>query len=416
MADQLTTGWTDLLYEMRGPLQSAYPKAYVMLAEFKRDTRQDFTGNKVRVPIFAAPLQGAHGLAEGGTITTPQIDITSHAEVLVAHMAIPISLSPELIKQSKDNSAVKAMASKVKRARESMSRTANEMIHGAGDGQLGEITDGATSLTVTLATGAAKVSGLARQLYPGRIVDVRTRATGADPGQGLKRKIASVTKNTDGSINTVTFDTNAFGGGSGNIVHTSADGIFIVDTWGNAVQGIQQIGGTTGIFEVINRATAGNDFWKGTDGRAGVTTLADPTLSMLDGGFLQLGERTDLDKIDFFVGDPGVILKYQQLFYSAVKYENPGGKLKTGFSGPVYNGQVLVNDFDHQLGALSGITKESLQMYGYSQGPDWDEETGAMFQRFSRTRNVEAWLVDDLQLGAHECRTMVRWANLNRAS
>ena len=43
-----------------------------------------------------------------------------------------------------------------------------------------------------------------------------------------------------------------------------------------------------------------------------------------------------------------------------------------------------------------------------------------MFQRFGtatvRSRNVEAWLVDDWQLGAHECRTMVRWQNLNRAS
>ena len=79
----------------------------------------------------------------------------------------------------------------------------------------------------------------------------------------------------------------------------------------------------------------------------------------------------------------------------------------------------MIGDFDHQRFALTGLTKESLQMYGYAQGPDWDNLTGSMWQRFgtgtARTRNVEAWLVDDFQFGAHECRTMVRWQNLNRA-
>lgn len=419
MADQLTSSsWgTDLLYELRGPLQEAYPTLFPLLARLKRDTsRKNFTGNKVRVPIFAAPLNGAQGLAENGTLTTPQVDDTSHAEVLMAHLALPISISPELMKQSADNAAVKGIASKAKRANESLARTTNEMLHGAGDGLLATITDGATSLTVTCATGAGNTAALARQLWPKRIVDVRTRATGADPGQGLKRKIASVTKNADGSVNVVTFETTGYGGGSGNIVHTSADGIYIVDTYGNALQGFQQIGGTTGTLENINRATAGNDFWKGTDGRNGVTTAADPTQSVIDAGFLYLGERSDLQKVDYIVGDPGVILKFGQLFYSAQRMNLPVEEIAAGFKGASYNGVPFVNDFDHQLYALTGVTEADVQMYAYGAGPDWDNETGNMFQRFSRTKTVEAWWVDDLQLGAHDCRSTVRWQNLNRAS
>lgn len=417
MADQLTSSsWaTDLLYELRGPLQSAYPKMYPLLAIFQRDTsRKNFTGNKVRVPIFSAPLNGAQGLAEGGTLTNPQVDDTSHAEILMAHLALPVSISPELLKQSADNSAVTALASKAKRANESLARTTNEMLHGNGNGLLGTVTDSATSLTLTMATGAGNTAALARQLWPGRIVDVRTRSNGADPGQGLKRKIASVTKNADGSVNVVTFSTSAFGGGSGNIVHANTEGIYIVDTYGNAAQGIGQIGDVTGTFENIDKAA--NVFWQGTDGRNGVTTAADPTQTLIDAGFLYLGERSDLNKVDLVVGDPGVNLKFGQLFYSAQRMNLPVEKIEAGFSGVAYRGIPFVDDFDAQMYALTGITKSDLQMYAYGQGPDWDRETGGMFQRFSRTKNVEAWWVDDLQFGAHDCRTMIRWKNLNRAS
>ena len=420
MADQLTTGWTDLLYELRGPLQSAYPKGRVLLSELERNTnRKNFSGNQVRVPIFAAPLQGSHMLAEGGNITIPQVDDTAQAHVRMAHAALPIAISPELMKQSEDNAAARALASKVKRARESMARTANEQLNGAGNGKLADIASGAT-LTATLDPGAPK-----RYLYKGRIVDIRNATTYAAVAQGTKRKIVSTTLAADGTVATVTFDTAGYGGGSGNPTFAATDGIFIVDSntdtpsaLSYAGQGVQQIGAVTGNFEDIDKAT--NEFWQGTDGRIGVTTAIDPTLDVLDGGLLALGERTDLEEVDFIVGDPGVILLYQQNFYNQMRFAPQRGKLDTGFEGPIYNGMTMIGDFDHQRGALTGVTKESLQMYGYEKGPDWDELTGSMFQRFGtatvRSRNVEAWLVDDWQLGAHECRTMVRWQNLNRAS
>jgi len=421
MADQLTTGWGDLLYELRGPLQSAYPTGRVLLAELERNTnRKNFSGNQVRVPIFAAPLQGSHMLAEGGNITTPQVDDTAQAHVKMAHAALPISISPELMKQSEDNAAARALASKVKRARESMARTANEQLNGAGNAKLAGLAAAGPALTFTCDAGTPK-----RYLYKGRVVDLRDEVTFTPITQGTKRKIASTTLNPDGTVATVTFDTAGFGGGSGNMTATATTALFIVDSVTDtpsalsfAGQGLQQIGATTGIFEDIDKAL--NEFWQGTKGRADETAAVDPDLGVLDGGILALGERTDLEEVDFIVGDPGVILLYQSSFYNQMRFAPQRGTLDTGFEGPVYNGMAMIGDFDHQRGALTGVTKESLQMYGYEKGPDWDELTGSMFQRFgtatARSRNVEAWLVDDWQLGAHECRTMVRWQNLNRAS
>lgn len=421
MADQLTTGWTDLLYELRGPLVSAYPVGRVLLAELERDTsRKNFSGNQVRVPIFAAPLAGTQMLVEGGNVTTPQTDDTAQAHITIAHSALPIGISPELMKQTEDNAAAKALASKVKRAREAMARTANEQLNGLGDGMICGATSVGAALVTNVAAGAPK-----RQLYKGRIVDILEQTTGVKVTNGAKRKIVSTTLNADGTVATVTFDTAAFGGDSGNITFTATCGIFIVDTRVNltvaqspACQGLRQIGAVTGTFEAIDKAA--NEWWQGTDGRSGISTAADPDLGILDAGMLALGERTDLEDVDFIVGDPGVILLYQSSFYNQMRFPPQRGTLDTGFEGPVYDGMTMIADFDHQRGALSGITKESLQMYGYTKGPDWDELTGSMFQRFgtgaARSRDVEAWLVDDYQLGAHECRTIVRWQNLNRAS
>jgi hypothetical protein len=422
VADTITTSWTDLLYELRGPLQTAYPRDHVLLAEFQRNTsRKNFSGNQVRVPIFSAPLQGAHGLAEGGNITAPQVDDTAQAHVKMAHMALPISLSPELMAQTEDNAAAKAVGNKVKRAREAMARGANERLNGNGDALLGQVASGSGSpgLTIPIAAGTSAIAAAAaRQLYKGRIIDVRTRSTGADPGQGLKRKIAQITKNADGTVATVVLSTTGFGGGSGNVTFSANEGIYILDTYGAACQGIIQIGALTGTFEDIDKAA--NDYWQGTDGRNGATTFVDPDLTVLDGGILTLGERSDLERVDFITGDPGVILNYQQAFYNQMRFQPTRGKLDTGFEGPVYAGMTMIGDFDHERFALTGITKESLQAYGYAQGPDWDNLTGSMWQRFgtatARNRNVEAWLVDDFQFGAHECRTMVRWRQLNRAS
>lgn len=413
MADTLTTNWTDFLYEMRGPLQKAYPKKTVLLAELKRDTsRENFSGNQVRVPLFTSVLQGAQGIAEAGTVTDAQVDDTSQAHITLAHQIVPVRVSPELMKQSIDNSAAKAMAAKVERALEAIVRLHNEQLNSNGDGLLCNVASSSGSAGLTIPV----TNGNPRQLYEGRIVDILTRSNGANPGNGLQRKITSVTKNSDGSVATIVVNTAAFGGDSGNVTFSANEGVYIQDTYGNAAQGLQQIGGTTGTFQAINRATAGNGFWKGTDGRDGDSTSIDPNLSALDKGMLLLGQRCDADSVDFIVGDPGVILKHGQLFYSAFRYDAPVGKLESGFEGVKYRNMVMVGDYDHQLFALTGITKKSLQMYGYAPGPDWDDLTGSRMQRFARTRVVEMWLADDLQLGAHECRDTVRWTNFNRAS
>jgi hypothetical protein len=209
--------------------------------------------------------------------------------------------------------------------------------------------------------------------------------------------------------------TTGFGGGSGSIVHTSADGIYIAQSYGETAQAIQDALAVTGTFQNIDKAA--NPFWQAVDGRGGDTAAVDPQLSVLDEGILALGEVADEADTDVLqIGDPGVILKYQQAFYAQMRYKPEVKRIDTGFEGPDYQGRPWIGDYSHKRGSLSRLMLDDMQLYAYTDGPDWDTLDGAMFRRTDRTRQVEAWLADDVQLGFHECRRLVFWNNLNRAA
>lgn len=75
------------------------------------------------------------------------------------------------------------------------------------------------------------------QLTAGTKVDVKVRASGADPGQGLIRRVASV----DQAAGTVTLDTNKQdqAGGSGNVTFDDTCGIYLAGSWGQIPAGDQ---------------------------------------------------------------------------------------------------------------------------------------------------------------------------------
>lgn len=411
MADESTTSYADLLYELRGPLQELFPKQYVLSAELKRDTSEEnFSGNQVRVPLILNTLQGAGAVSESGTVNTTQVLRTNQAHINIAELVMPISITKRLNKVSLDNSAAKAFALKVKEARQALARVENEMMNGNGDALLAQVSGG-TSPGLTINVTAAPT----RWLYPGRIIDVRTRSTGADPGQGLKRRIDSVTK-TSGVVTSITLNTGSFGGGTGNVTFSTNEGIYIDGSYGNAIQGIQQVAATSGVFENLDKAVVAE--WQGVDGRAGDTSSLALSIPMMDAAVVEYQTRSGFQMPDFWIGDPKAINKFAQGLYTQSRWAGDKGKLETGFAGVYYDDTLLIREFDHQVNAVRGITKETLQMYGFGDDlPDFDRETsptGGM--RFNRSLPVEYWLYDAVQLGALRCDGTVTLANLVQAS
>jgi hypothetical protein len=445
LADNTLTTWAPFLLELKGKLVDVFPSEAVFLAELSgydaksqsidrtnRVTRIDstmpqgrelFSGKYVRHAVVTAGLPGASNVSESSTWNVPLTLPSSEAHISLVRCLQSFSVTVDVERDSYTTSLGVAVATLVDEAKSSLSRLENLEFMGDGTGLQAQITDGATSLATTV-IGPAGGSTIANfdVLLPGTVWDVRTRATLADPGQGNRRRIASVNETT----NVITWDTaaQASDGGSGNIVHTSADGIFVpgmptsVPTAGTFVsQGLEQVAAITGTFENIDKAAVVP--WRGTDGRGGDTTSLPLSAQMLDGG-IRRGRRSGLGKWDFGIGDPAVIDLYKQSLQSFVRYDPDVTTLKSGFSGVMYDGAdapiVMIKEFMAPKGSLKLIDKASFQLYGDQAGPTFLEDDGAMFRRFNRALPKEANLLDRIQLGVSKCNTLVFFNNLALAA
>lgn len=417
MADELTTTLSNLLYEMQGRLQRNFPTRAVFLSELEGVRRGDgekvyanrgrvtrdsnrgraiFSGKWARIPIKLNPKQGTGTVAEAGTVNTPHVINTTEAHIQMSRVVHPFSISLDAEYASRDNFAdvANAVAMEMQEAEDVMPRVENEMLQGNGDALLAAFTAGATSATQTVGTLANFY-----QLYPGRIVDVLTRSNGTPVTNGSGRTIVSV----NAATGTVTFDL--------SITVTTAEGIYIEGSFGTAVQGLGQVVATTGVVEGIDKALVPG--WQGVDGRAGDATLTDLTQGILDAAEYTVGNNGGGP--DFYIGDPKVLDRYTQTLTTQSIWAGDKGTLATGWTGVTYRDKVLVGDRDAKLGRIIGVDMSAYQLYSYTNGPSWVDDTGSKFMRFSRKLPKEAWLADFVQFGIFRANTTVAIDNLNRA-
>lgn len=411
---------------MRGPLIEALRWKTVLLSEVKRNKNpQLWHGKQITIPVILAPQQGTQMVTESGTVGLAQTIDDVQANITTAIIEHTISFSTQLIRQSRntnDTSWAQVVPTKMRMAEQAISRVMNEQMCGDGTGLLAAITANATSLTQTVGTTANFY-----QLYANRVVDMRTRTTGVDPGQGLARKIAS----NSPSAGTLLFSTTqtVTGGGSGNLVATTSEGFYIQNTgpgtatWatpstgtgsvGQAMGGIAAAAATTGTFQGLNKASVVQ--WKGTDGRVGSTTQVDPTISVFDAAERQAMIYAGTLP-DFYLSDPFVVDKFTQTLTVQAQWNGAAGQLESGWTGVKYRNKLIVPEYDVAPQTAYGVNLDDCALYALDDGPDWDEYTGDMFQRFSRALPVEAWLVWMVQFGFVRCNTTVKVGNLNQAS
>ena len=408
LPDHVVATLDDLFYELRAPLQKNFRKQHVLSAEIERRMpRALMTGDEVRVPIVLNSLQGGGNPGESGTINVPQTLNTTKALATVKNVVQPFSFSLDVEEQSVDNAAAEALGLLVSEARNAMAEIVNDQYNATG-ALLVTITGGTSpGLTVNVSATATQWD----RLYPGRIVDVLTRSNGANPGNGLRRRIDSFSE----SSGTITFATaqTASDGNSGNITFTANEGIYIAGTYGNAISSLHEMAAMTGTFEGINKATVIG--WQGIDGRAGDTVVKPLDNVMLDGG-IRRGRRNGAFAWTFGIGDPSVIDAYKQGFYDMARYDLPEKTLKSGFTGVSYKNITLIPEDRFERGQLIIVPGDDLKVYGKTGGPEFVKDDGSWIRRFSRALPREVWLRDKQNFVALRCNRLVKFANLQGAA
>jgi hypothetical protein len=414
---------------MRGKVKEIFSSETAWLAElngyqsatntsvgrFTRDmdsNRDVFSGDSVRHTLIPYGLQGGGFVSETGTWNVPQALNLNKVTLNLVRTVVPFSTTVDVERDSMNNSNLNAVATHFKQARIACAKLENLSSLGDGTGLQATASSSTTSLSVPVTGANWDV------LLPGTTWDVLTISTGADGGQGLRRLIASVTETT-ATTGTIVFSTTAQAsdGGSGSLVFTTGSGVYIQGSWGQVSQGLAQAAAITGTFENLAKGTFA--FWNGTDGRGGVTTtlaLSDP---MLEAG-VRRGRRYGNGMWDFGIGDPAAIDLYKQSKYSQVRYDTQSSTLKSGFSGVVFEGAdrpfPLMKEPMHPKGVVRLVKKDDFQMYGDSKGPDFLEDDGGIFRRFSRSLPKEADMLDRWQLGVTNCNQIISFANLDVAA
>jgi hypothetical protein len=429
----LRANFDNFLYDIQGALQRLFARDNVLLAEasgvvqaspsnpvvdydanYGRYTRamdgnrEHFEGEQVRVPVLTAALQGAGAITESSTWNVPIPIENQKAQAKLAQVLVPFALSLALERDSKSGSlsAMSAVQMYTEEAYGALAGIEDTMLNRNGDALLavnaGADTNG---LTVTV-TNPSDFD----ILVPGTVVDVLVSTTGADPGQGKRRRIASVNTTT----RVITFDTTqqASDGGSGNITLTGQTvGLFLAGSYGNAMQGFGQavtVGGTP--FEGIDVATVPR--WSAYSLDASAAGLSDSLL--MQAAYKARGNGAGWH--DFGIGHPGVVDKYIASKTPTVYYQPQEATLRSGFSGIVYQGAdrpyPIVKSINSPRQKLRLIRKDAFRLYGDSVGPAFIDDDGGIFRFFGRQTVKEADLLDRVQLMVTRPNSLVEIKNL----
>lgn len=424
MADNTGTTLAALMYELHGAMSELFGSDHPFSSELSgigdpqrvgrytraMDTNRDiYSGSNIRFPLIPYGMQSGGFASATSTWNVPSALTTAQATATLSRVIVPFTITVDAERDTMGNSEIEAVTLLVDQAHKALAKLEEIAFLGDGTGLIATITDAATSLTTTVATTSNWDI-----LLPGNIFDVLTVATGADPGQGLRRQIASVVEST-GVITWATAAT-ASDGGSGSIVHTSADGIYLAGSYGNVSQGLAQAAAVTGTFEGIAKASF--PYWQGTDGRNGTTTTLALSNSMLDAG-TRRGRRWGIGVWDYGIGDPAAIDLWKQGLYAQLRYDPAVSTLKGGFQGAVYEGAdkpfPLIKAPFHAKGQLELVRNDFMQLYGDKKGPAFLDDDGAMWRRFSRALPKEADLLDRVQLAFKSVNGIVFFKNLDVA-
>lgn len=393
----------------RDPNQSRFTKAMDVGNEL-------FHGEQVTVPLQLDDVSSG-SLAEGGTFRVVAPFSTSQATYNLIDRETPIGVSVDLDRDSKNGStsAMGAVAAYTESAYRAHARVDNDYLHGAAVGTSG--TNGLLCNVSSNSGSAGLVIPVANanmdQLTPGRVVNILTRSNGANPGNGLRRKIASVDRTTGAETITVSTTAYASDGSSGNVTFSSSEGVY-VDSPNTGTQtapfGLGSVVATSGTVGGIDKATTAQ--WQGVSVDAGTAVLSDDNLDSA----VYLLRGNGVSAPSFGIAHPLAIDPYKATKVSLSRMDVQTTMVPAGFRGIVYQGAdkefPLLKDLAAPRKKLRLVYLPSLRLYSDGVGPSFLDDDGTTFRFTSRSAVKEAWLYDRWQLVARDCAKNAQIINI----
>lgn len=386
MAQNLTNFDDILKNDYLQPIREQVYNSFVLLKRLEKN-EEDVGGKKAIVPLHTTRNSGVGARADGGTLPTAGQQGYENAEYTCAYNYGRIEITGPTIKASRNNkyAFVRAVDSEVQGMTNDLKNDLNRQVHGDGTGVLALVNgDPGTDTALTVDTPNAMY------FHKGMYIDIvdpssttagDARAAGA--GLLVSAKASSTVLTMSAALDASIADNDK----------VCRKGSYLLE-----MMGLKGIVGTTGTIGGINRATAGNEYWK-ANASSNSGTLRKLTLDLMQ----EVWDLTEDEggDITLLLTSRPVRRKYLSLVRADGRFVNTL-KLDGGFSALEYNESALVVDKHCLPNRIYYLDESTIELYRMSD-MDWMDEDGAILSRVSGKDAYEAVLFMYATLGCSAC-------------
>jgi len=370
-----------LKYDYLPVIREQVTKRNALYARLRRNT-EDFYGKEAYMVHHTGRNVGISARAENGALGAAGKQAYAKITFPTKYNYARISLTGQTIKACKNRMGayLKALESETKGAARDLKRDiSRQLMYGGTTGAL--TTCGVTDDSTTVVVDTTKF------LQVGMIVDIATTSTGVAITNGDSVTVATIPSSTTFTVATA-------------VTTAATHSVYREDNYNNEITGIDVAIDSTGTYLGLNRATAGNEYWKAQQ----IDNNGTPTALTLD--LMQqacdLCEQQD-GEISIILTNHAVRRKYLALLQAKQEIVNKM-KLDFGFTAIGYNGIPVVADPDLWPGGrMYFIDEDTFSLYELSQ-IEWADEDGHILKWVTGYDGYEALLVYYSELGCEAPR------------
>lgn len=365
----------------------------VLILQRVESRSQELFGNQAVVPLHKGRSGGIGARAEGGQLPSPGNQGYAKANYDLKYLYGRVRVTgPSMAKTASDAGAfLQALKSELDGVRADLRKDTARQVYGTGDAKIATCASNSAGV-VTIASREMIDKG---QLYVGMKVDI---GTVADPTTICSQ--AAITAVTAATPSITIDNTGISGVSSSHFVFRSgsvgASAVYEID---HGLQKLVADDPTTGTVGNINRATAGNEYWRNlTTNVAGA--LALDTMMQAHNRVRIAGGNTSAIITSF-----GIQRSYFNLLQSQVRYVDPT-TIKGGFQTLDFMGQPLIADLEAPWGRMYWLEEQYVKVFS---NRDWHflDEDGNVLKWRSDYDEWEAVLARYMNLGITRANTQL---------
>jgi hypothetical protein len=374
MAPQTLTTADAILKDLYvGPIVEQLNYKTFLLDQIERDSDSlDHTGRRAVWPVHKSGNRGRGSFGDGGQLPTAGQQAWTDAIIPIRYHAYAISVSDAAIEGSKrsEGAFINILEAETKGVARDMRKDINRQVFGAGTGVLAVNANSSVTGSGTTGSPYLLTADSVQYVKVGDLVDVIKTADGTTGVGGTGLTVIARNTSTKVLSLTGTLTTPA-----------SVDatyGVYLKGSYGNEMDGLRNIVGTSRTLHSINSATAGNEFWNaGSSASASSATAGESLFEQMADNVGQNGNG----EVDVFLTTRGVRRRLADTYSSQKRYNDARAvDVHGGYTAIMVNEIPVISDDDCPKGYAFGLNKDSFKWFQQA-GPSWlESKDGTIFQ------------------------------------